>query len=63
MKTKVSEEYREIMFDNGQKLKLLNISEVDNSGSYLRLITEDEYYLINSSRVLYHKLNKKDKVF
>lgn len=60
---KVDEAYRQIRFVDGTSIHMKNVKEVDNTGSVLRITTEEEYYLINEAHVLYHVMPAKTKVF
>lgn len=60
---KVKESKRVVEFINGTMLYLSDVVEVDNRGTYLRITTTDEYYLINPAHVLYHRIEGTDKVF
>jgi hypothetical protein len=60
---KVNEKERTIYFNNGDVLELDNVIEVDNTGSYLRITTLTDYYVINPQHVIYHHIKGTDKVF
>ena len=60
---KVNESWREIYFTDGSKLTLKNVTEIDNSGSWLRIIAGEHYYLLNPNLIRYHKMLAKEKVF
>lgn len=50
-------------FIDGTYVLLSNVKEIDSSGSYLRLTTDDSYWLINLNHVLYYRIPVEDKVF
>lgn len=59
----VNETFREVHFMDGSKLRIENVIEVDNSGSWLRIITDKDYYILNPNLIKYHKMLAKEKVF
>ncbi len=58
----VNETLRRVVSKDGHELKLHNVSEVDTSGSWLRLQCEEGYVIINPANVLAYII-KGDKVF
>jgi hypothetical protein len=59
----VNEATRTIEFLDGRSLALTNVTEVDNSGSYLRITADEGYVLVNPANVLYHIVPVEAKVF
>lgn len=51
---KVNEKKRTVVFENGQRVIFHKVKWFDNSGTYLRLMTEEGYVLINTDKVLCH---------
>jgi len=53
-KVAVSEPRRTIVFDNGERLDLHNVTAFDPSGTWLRLWSDEGFSLLNPERILYH---------
>lgn len=51
---KVKEKKRTVVFMGGEKVIFHNVVWFDNSGTYLRLMTDEGYVLINTDKVLCH---------
>lgn len=58
----VNETLRRIVSKDGHELKLHNVTEVDTSGSWLRIQSDEGYVIINPANVLAF-IVKGEKVF
>jgi hypothetical protein len=58
----VNEKWRIIHFDNGQKLTLHNVTNVDISGNYVRIMCDEGYVMYDPERVLYIRVPSESKV-
>jgi hypothetical protein len=58
----VNETLRRVVSKDGTELKLHNVTDVDTSGSWLRLQCDEGYVIINPANVLAFII-KGDKVF
>jgi hypothetical protein len=58
----VNEDIRRIISVHGHEIRLNSVKTVDNTGSWLRLESEEGYVLVNPSNVL-AMIIKGDKVF
>ena len=63
MKREVHETNRQVRFDNGETLIFNNVTHVDNSGTWLRIWSDEGYVLLNSKRILSHTIPKGEEVF
>jgi len=50
----VNEKRRQVVFKNGERLDLHNVSSFDPSGSWLRVWSDEGMALINTAEVNYH---------
>ena len=58
----VNETLRRIVSKDGHELKLHNVTDVDTSGSWLRIQSEEGYVIVNPANVLAF-IVKGEKVF
>ena len=57
MFTNVEEKKRVIRFENGTKLTLTNVVGVSNDGTTLGLKCDQGFVIVNTDKVLYHKID------
>ena len=48
----VNEQLRRVVSKDGHELRLTNVTEVNNSGSWVRLKSDEGYVIINPANVL-----------
>lgn len=53
-KISLNETRRTIVFDNGWRLDLHNVTSFDPSGTHLRIRAEEGFVIVNPARVLCH---------
>jgi len=53
---KVNEKRRRVQFIDGTIVYFSNVTEFDASGSFLRMICDQGYVLINTSNVLFYTI-------
>jgi len=53
---KVQEKRRQIVFRDGQRLDLHNVTAFDPSGSWLRLWSDEGLTILNTDLILYHQV-------
>jgi hypothetical protein len=60
--TEVKETVRRVISTDGHEIRLHNVTSVDNSGSWLRIQSDEGYVIINPQNVLAF-IVKGEKVF
>jgi len=54
----VEEARRSIIFTDGQRLELSNVTAFNASGTWLRLWSDEGYIVVNPKKILYHMIQK-----
>jgi len=52
----VNEPRRTIVFRDGQRLELSNVTAFNNSGTWLRVWADEGFFLLNTKRINYHQI-------
>lgn len=58
----VNEKRRTVVFRDGQRLELSNVTGFNNSGTWLRLWSDEGFFLLNTKRINYHQIQNKPTV-
>ncbi len=58
----VDETSRTVYFKGGEKAKFTNVTAFNSSGSYLRLVSDEGYIIINSDNINYMVVPKEARV-
>ena len=58
----VQEARRTIVFTDGQRLELSNVTAFNNSGTWLRVWSDEGFFLLNTKKILYHQIQNSPHV-
>ena len=54
----VTEKLRQIVFENGERLDLYNVTSFDPSGTTLRIWSDEGMTILNPDKINYHLIKK-----
>jgi hypothetical protein len=54
----VNEARRTVVFKDGQRLELSNVTAFNSSGTMLRLWADEGFFMLNTSRINYHQIQQ-----
>ena len=55
-KITVDEARRTIVFTDGQRLELRNVTAFNSSGTWLRVWSDEGYIILDPAKILYHQI-------